>query len=138
MKESKSKSIRIRRARRSDMTTIKRLVREHPKELMQERLPSPSLSFVAVNDSGQAVGFCGLDPSQTGMAELRTLVVDKNYRRMGIAGRLVSACEQLAVQKGISQLFAVTGAKEFFHKAGYKPLPPRQITLFKHLKRKKK
>jgi len=68
---------------------------------------------------GQIVGFAALEIYSTKLAELRSLAVAAGYQGLGIGKALVNACVDLARQKRIFEVMAITSADEFFHRCGF-------------------
>jgi len=131
---NKAKKIIIRPARKSDGKNISSFLRSFPKEqVLQNYFPDYKTSFVAVDLKGRVIGHCGLDISKTGLAELRSLAVAKEYRRLGIASKLVTKCVKLARRKKMWEVFAVTGAEKFLKTQGFRNLPKHMVFLFKDI-----
>ncbi len=76
--------------------------------------------FVVGTYDGQPAGVATLHLYTRHLAEIRSLVVADDYRHLGVGRLLVEACEQLAMQRGVDHVFALTYVKDFFIRQGYK------------------
>jgi amino-acid N-acetyltransferase len=79
--------------------------------------------FIAVDEaSGRVLGMCGLHICWEDLAEIRSLAVadDAKAHRIGLA--LVEACQAEAVEFGITRLFVLTYAPDFFKKLSFEPV----------------
>ena len=80
--------------------------------------------FVAVAD-GQIVGCAALEIYNRKLAELRSLGVAPLYRGCGIGKRLVQACIELAVEKQVFEVMAISASEWFFQSCGFDYTLPR-------------
>lgn len=84
--------------------------------------------FVAVANTGQVIGGCGVGPiaPEQGIAELQKLYVDPDYRYRGAATQLLPACFLYAkahYQSLYLETFAsMKAANRLYSKVGFKPL----------------
>jgi amino-acid N-acetyltransferase len=108
----------LRQAREKDWHAIREL-------LLESGLPVDDLGpdrldgFLVAEDGGDLVGLIGLDVyGTTGL--LRSLVVTKSARRIGLGGKLVGALESAAETAGITELWLLTiDAEKFFQRHGF-------------------
>jgi len=82
--------------------------------------------IVAVYD-GVVMGVAALHIYTLNMAEVRSLVVNPEYQGRQVGRLLVEACELLAVQRGIAQLFALTYVAQFFIAMDYHVVPKESL-----------
>ncbi|RMH62763.1 MAG: N-acetyltransferase [Zetaproteobacteria bacterium] len=75
--------------------------------------------FLLAEYDGNAVGVVAMHIYGTNLGEVRSLVVDPQYRAHGVGRLLVEACERWAKGLGIVRLFALTYVPEFFQALGY-------------------
>jgi amino-acid N-acetyltransferase len=68
---------------------------------------------------GRIVGFAALEIYSTKLAELRSLAVSSELQGHGIGKALVAACVDLARQKRVFELMAITSSEEFFQRCGF-------------------
>ena len=116
----------IRRARADDAGAMSALIQEYvPVGTLLPRAPDfimeRTLDFLVATVRGKVVGCVHLEEYSPSMAELRSLVVDPAYQGHGIGVALVSAVEELAVQRDYPTIFAVSNNEAFFRGRGYEP-----------------
>jgi N-acetylglutamate synthase-like GNAT family acetyltransferase len=86
--------------------------------------------FVAIAE-GRIVGVAALEVYSKKLAELRSLAVAPEYRRMGVGRALVQKCVERATQLNVLEVMAVTSSEEFFKSCGFDfTLPGEKKALF--------
>jgi amino-acid N-acetyltransferase len=86
--------------------------------------------FVAVFQ-GKIVGCAALEIYSNKLAELRSLAVSSEVRRLGIGKKLVTACVDCAKKLEILEVMAITSSEEFFMACGFDfTLPGEKKALF--------
>jgi len=86
--------------------------------------------FVAVYQ-GRIVGCAALEIYSNKLAELRSLAVAPEVRRMGVGKQLVTACVDCAKKLEILEVMAITSSEEFFKACGFDfTLPGEKKALF--------
>jgi N-acetylglutamate synthase-like GNAT family acetyltransferase len=86
--------------------------------------------FVATLD-GAIVGFAALEIYSAKLAELRSLAVAPQCQGQGIGRQLVAACLDLAQQRRVFEVMAITSTEEFFQRCGFDfTLPGEKKALF--------
>ena len=96
--------------------------------LKMEGLPTEDLTpgmladFLVARRDGIMVGTVGLERhAKAGL--LRSVMVDKTLRGIGLGKRLVMSMEDRARGRGLRQIYLLTdGAEDFFLAMGYRPL----------------
>lgn len=126
---------RVRPATKADMPAIRALVRLFPNQLVQRDLPRMSSFFVAVA-KGQVVGCCALQVYSKRIAEVRTLAVHPDFQDRGAATALVERCRDRARERGIKEMFAVTGQIHFFERLGFATFRREKTAMFFELGKK--
>ncbi len=115
----------IRPAREADIQSICELVNGFADQnLMLHRTPEQVRralgDFLVAVEGGRVVG-CGyiayLSPE---LVELRSLAVDPALHGRGVGGRLVDALVEMARERGLRQICALTLAPEFFQRQGFR------------------
>jgi predicted N-acetyltransferase YhbS len=140
-------AIAIRPALARDASTISRLLRQlgydRTQAALAERIAAGSntqLAFVAQNE-GNVIGFMSLhiidwlhrsDPA----ARLSAVVVDTNYRRLGIGRALIAFAEARALERGCTSIELTSnlrrkadGTYDFYASLGYQAA--RETTYFR-------
>jgi len=86
--------------------------------------------YIAVID-GEIVGCAALEVYSQKLAEIRSLAVVANARRIGIGRKLVEACVAKARELRILEVMAITSSEEFFKACGFDfTLPGEKKALF--------
>jgi N-acetylglutamate synthase-like GNAT family acetyltransferase len=118
----------VRRGAVEDARAIFNLVAEHREE--GHLLPRPfeeirrhaSRFFVATVD-GEIVGCAELAPLSTSVAEVRSLVIDGEFRSLGLGAQLVGRLEAQASADRYRTLCAFTHEPGFFVRHGFSIVP---------------
>jgi amino-acid N-acetyltransferase len=124
--------VRVRRARTSDVTHIRRLVDTYT---VDRRVLSKSTVnlyediqefWVAEADGEESerrvVGCGALHVLWEDLAEVRTVAVDPSLRGFGVGHRIVAALLDTARVLGVSRVFCLTFETGFFAKHGFAPI----------------
>jgi amino-acid N-acetyltransferase len=115
----------VRRARPSDADAIAKLNNGFAAEgLMLYRTPETvALSIddyvVSVDHHGDVVACGALKEYSPSVAEVAAIAVSRAAHGQGLGKAMVRAVEELALKRGISEVFALTLQPEFFAAAGY-------------------
>lgn len=130
---SYGKNVLIREATARDISAIRELIAEHPKQLMQSHLPKTSEFLVAV-EGRQIVGCCALAIYSTRLAEIRSLAVTKKSQRKGVGTKLIKSCLKIARKKRVFEVISLTSSPELFKKHGFGANDKAKYALIKILK----
>lgn len=84
-------------------------------------------SYFVAKDGQKIVGFCSLHIHTITLAEIRSLVVDSNYRGNGIGKKLVQEAIKEAIFYGLEEILVLTYQKEFFEKLGFVEISKEKI-----------
>jgi amino-acid N-acetyltransferase len=88
--------------------------------------------FVAEMD-GRIVGFTALEVYSPKLAEIRSLAVADECQGRGVGKRLVQACVELARERNVLEVMAITSSETFFKNCGFDfTLPGEKKALFVH------
>ena len=86
-------------------------------------------SFRAVNND-RMMGFCALEIYSKKLAEIQCLAVVADFRRLGIARKLVRSCIQRAKDEKVLELMAISSSDEMFMSCGFDYSLPNQKRAF--------
>jgi len=84
-------------------------------------------SYVLAFDADKVIGFVALHIHAPDLAEVRSLIVDTNYRGKKIGSDLVLYTINEAKELGIKQLFTLTYQKAFFEKLHFNEIPKESL-----------
>ena len=134
-------AVHYRAATAADASALDTLIRRHQEEghlLSRElsELEAHASRFVVATRRGRIVGCAELAPLSARVAEVRSLVVDRSARRLGVGRALVSALQQRARVDGFQMLCAFTHDAGYFVRMGFSIVPhtwiPEKIALDCH------
>lgn len=117
--------VTVRRAREGDVPAIVALVNGYAAQaIMLFRTPeSVQLSLhnfvVAIDSSDRVMGCAALKEYSPSLAEVASVAVASDAHGHGVGTVLVRAVEQLAIKRGVDELFALTLTPKFFEASGY-------------------
>jgi amino-acid N-acetyltransferase len=120
-----SENIFIRRARTVDATAISDLNNRFADQaLMLRRSPEMvSLAIddylVAVDERGHVLACGAIKEYSPSVAEVAAIAVTPEAHGKGLGRQIVAAVEELALKRGINDVFALTLQPEFFEAIGY-------------------
>jgi amino-acid N-acetyltransferase len=78
-------------------------------------------------EDGMLMGTCALCISWEDLGEIRSLAVAKEAQRRDIGSGLVKACLEEAGELGLSRIFVLTVAREFFSLFGFTEIEKSQL-----------
>lgn len=126
----------IRLAVRDDVPGIKTLIEQFvasgdvlPRTLEEVEYLLPT--FFVAEMGGEVVGCVTLEVYSWKLAEVRSLCVSLKAQGRGVGTRLVQACVDLARERGILEVMAITRSEDFFRACGFDyTLPSLKKALF--------
>lgn len=124
--------IKLVKAFPSDAPGIKNLVNEHAARSWLIQLPLSKVyenirNFYVLKKDGEVAGCAALRVYWDDLAEIRSLVVDDEFRGRNWGRRLVEACLEEAASLGLKKVFTLTVAPEFFRKLGFIPVEKEEL-----------
>ncbi|MGN6545097.1 MAG: M20/M25/M40 family metallo-hydrolase, partial [Aureliella sp.] len=128
---SATEQIHFRRATVDDVPGVIELLRPFVSERkllrrtraeMQSLVPS---GFLAEAD-GRVVGFSAVEIYSRKLAEIQCLAVDAKYQGHGIGSELVRRCVELARERGVMEVLAISSKDSFLQKLGFNYSLPDQ------------
>jgi amino-acid N-acetyltransferase len=122
----------IRKANINDPPAIMEIVNAHAgKGLMLPRALNEIYEnlrdFFLYEENARVLGCAALHVTWEGLGEIRSLAIVEEAQGHGIGRKLVETCLQEARQLGMSRVFALTYAPEFFHKLGFCDYPKENL-----------
>lgn len=117
----------VRKATIKDAEAIQFLINEYAKQgLMLPRslnsIYENIRDFFVYEEDGKILGVCALTVVWDNLAEIRSLAVHPQKRKLGIGKTLVKACLKDAKHLQITRVFTLTYQSEFFKKLGFKEI----------------
>ncbi len=114
----------IRKAIEADLAAISELITPFVEQgLLLERtydeLEEWQGNFFVAELDGKIVGCAALEIYSRKLAEVRSLAVSKEAQGLGVGRALVRACVELAQQRNILEVMAITATEEFFRSCGF-------------------
>ena len=83
--------------------------------------------LLALSDENELLGYCALHVQNAQLAEIRSLIVNKNARRMGVGRALVNEHLKKACDLELKQVFTLTYQREFFESLGFKEIDKKDL-----------
>lgn len=119
-----SKTVIIRKATHADLPEIEKLITRFVEDgtllprTFQELEELLDTFFLAEID-GAMVGCAALDIYNKKLAEIRSLAVAPEAQGNGVGKLLVQACVDLAHERGIFEVMAISSSETFFKACGF-------------------
>jgi argininosuccinate lyase/amino-acid N-acetyltransferase len=120
----KAAALSVRRARMSDVDKIDQQVEYWSKkgEILprsRDNIIHDIQNFVVAEVDGEVVGCASLYIYQTGLAEIRSIVIDSSVHGQGQGQALVQYLLEFAHQMELQKIIVLTYLPEFFYKLGF-------------------
>jgi len=117
--------VKIRNAKLIDATKIAEIINYYAKDgIMLPRTENYIIErirdFIVADIDNNVVGCCALAFFTLKLAEIRSLAVLKEYQGQGIGKMLVMKAEEILIEEGVKNVFALTLNPDFFISLGYK------------------
>lgn len=130
----------IRQAVEGDLPAVFELLRpfvEQRKVLRRTRVETAAMlltGFVA-ECAGQMIGFSAVEIYSKKLAEIQCLTVNPTHQGKGVGGVLVKHCVELARQRGVMEVMAISASEKFLTDLGFDyALPDQKRALFFQLR----
>jgi len=122
----------VRRARTSDIRTIRDIVRPHAESRVLVSKDAVTYyeavqQFRVGEVDGRVVGFGALHVMWEDLAEIRTLAVSPEAKGRGVGSRLLEALVEDARELGVERLFCLTFEVEFFSRHGFEVIEGQAV-----------
>ncbi len=130
----------VRPAVDDDLPAVLHLLRpfvEQRKILRRTKLETAGLlhtGFVA-ETHGHVVGFASVEIYSKKLSEIQCLMVHEEHQGRGLGGVLVQHCVELARQRGVMEVMAISSSEKFLQDLGFDySLPNQKRALFYQLR----
>ncbi|KRE58593.1 amino-acid N-acetyltransferase [Phycicoccus sp. Soil748] len=122
----------VRRARTSDIRTIREIVRPHAESRVLVSKDAVTYyeavqQFRVGEVGGRVVGFGALHVMWEDLAEIRTLAVSPEAKGLGVGSRLLEALVEDARELGVERLFCLTFEVDFFGRHGFEVIEGQAV-----------
>lgn len=84
-------------------------------------------SYTLAMDGDKLIGFCALHIHSPNLAEIRSMIIDGDYRGQNIGSQLVSKVCQEGKLLGLNEVLALTYQQHFFERLGFVEIPKESI-----------
>ena len=84
-------------------------------------------SYICVEVNNELAGFVALHIHSKNLAEVRSLVINKNFRGLGLGKGLVLKCLEEAKRLNITEVLSLTYQNNFFEKLGFNEIDKETI-----------
>lgn len=85
--------------------------------------------------AGEVIGFSAVEIYSKKLSEIQCLTVNPVHQGKGIGGALVRHCVELARQRGVMEVMAISASEKFLHDLGFDyALPDQKRALFFQLR----
>ena len=116
----------------ADITKMQDIVKEEVlsgKILLrtEDEMATTIRSYTVVEVDGKMAGFTATHIHSPRLAEVRSLVVSKDFRGLKLGKKLVEACIKEAKEYGIKQLLSLTYEEGFFASIGFRTIAKEEI-----------
>ena len=93
----------------------------------EDEMATTIRSYTVVEVNGKMAGFTATHIHSPRLAEVRSLVVSKDFRGLKLGKQLVEACIKEAKEYGIKQLLYLTYEQGFFESCGFRVISKEEI-----------
>ena len=124
--------VTIRLATQNDIPSMRDLISQSVERgevlprTLQELTDLLPTFFVAESTENRIVGTAALEVYSQKLAELRSLCILPDAQGEGTGKALVSACLDLARERGVFEVMAITDKESFFRSCGFDYVLPNQ------------
>lgn len=116
----------------ADITKMQDIVKEEVQSgkillRTEDEMATTIRSYTVVEVNGKMAGFTATHIHSPRLAEVRSLVVSKDFRGLKLGKKLVEACIKEAKEYGIQQLLSLTYEQGFFESCGFRVISKEEI-----------
>jgi len=119
-------------AKLSDIGSIQKLVSQEVESGVllprsDDEIATNIRSYILAYEQERLVGLCALHIHTQELAEIRSLIVDKDFRSAGIGKELVLKSIANAQELGLKRVLCLTYQDQFFKLLGFEEIPKESI-----------
>jgi N-acetylglutamate synthase-like GNAT family acetyltransferase len=127
--------VSIRKAAPEDLSAIEELIQQFVQDGKLLRRTFRELedlmdTFFIAEYQGKLVGCAALDIYNQKLAEIRSLAVSPTVQGKGVGKLLVQACVNLAMEREIFEIMAISSSENFFRACGFDYTLPHERKAF--------
>lgn len=124
--------ITITKAKLHDIPQMQKLVESEVREGIilprsDDEVATNIRSYALAKDGDRLVGYGALHIHSPSLAEIRSLIVDREYRGRGVGVSIVKFCIEEAKELGVESLLVLTYLPQFFQKMGFEEIEKTAI-----------
>lgn len=124
--------IRISKAKLYDIPQMQKLVENEVKEGIilprsDDEVATNIRSYILAKDGDRLIGYGALHIHSPSLAEIRSLIVDREYRGRGVGIKIVKFCIEEAKELGVESVLVLTYLPQFFQKMGFEEIEKTAI-----------
>jgi len=93
----------------------------------QNEMATTIRSYLAIKDKDKIIAFVALHIHTMVLAEIRSLIVQKEYREQGLGKKLILEAIKEARELQLKELLVLTYKKEFFESLGFNEIAKESI-----------
>ena len=126
-------TVKIRLAQLADIPRIQELIKANPKTIVPrkaEEFEELLETFWIAEKDAQLIGCVCLEVYSRKICEIRTLIVDSNFRHLGIGRSLMEVAIAEAKRRKVPQIMVVTSDPAYFEKINFKSDLNEKFALF--------
>jgi amino-acid N-acetyltransferase len=125
-------NIEYKKAKLTDVATMQKLVLPEVRSgkilfRSDDEISTNIRSYTLAKNSNELVGFVALHIHAPDLAEVRSLIVLKNFRGRGIGQELVKKTLEEAKDLSVKKVFTLTYEQQFFEKLSFKEIPKESL-----------
>ena len=124
--------ISLSKARLSDITSMQELVVEEVKDGIilnrtADEIATNIRSYILAKDGDKIIGYTALHIHSARLSEIRSLIVDSDYRGQSVGKRMVDYALKEAIELGLEEVLVLTYLPLFFEKLGFEEIAKEEI-----------
>ena len=124
--------ISLSKARLSDITSMQELVVEEVKDGIilnrtADEIATNIRSYILAKDGDKIIGYTALHIHSARLSEIRSLIVDSDYRGQSVGKRMVDYALKEAIELGLEEVLVLTYLPLFFQKLGFEEIAKEEI-----------